>query len=360
MKTAILGATGLVGRVMLRLLADRPWADEPPLLLCSSRSAGAALPWRGGTVAARDVAQADLRGLAVALFSAGGGTSRAWAPRFAAAGAWVVDNSSAFRMDPAVPLVVPEINPALVPRLCPGANGAPGGPGRGGIIANPNCSTIQIALPLAALHDAFGLREVQVTTLQAVSGAGLKAVRELADQLPRHAGRTERLAAGDLADPDGGRPGAVMAREIAFNAVPQIGSALSDGSFEEEAKVGRELRKILDLATLSVSCTATRVPVWNGHSAAVRAVLARPVAPAAAARALAARPGLAVDPDPHGYRTPAEASGDGAVHVGRLRQDPDRGDALLFWVVADNLLKGAALNALQIADLLVGTAAPAR
>jgi aspartate-semialdehyde dehydrogenase len=354
MKTAILGATGLVGRVMLRLLADRPWADEPPLLLCSARSAGAPLPWRGGTVVARDVAQSDLRGLAVALLSAGGGTSRAWSPRFAAAGAWVVDNSSAFRMDPDVPLVVPEINPALVPRLCPGA------PGRGGIIANPNCSTIQIALPLAALHDAFGLREVQVTTLQAVSGAGLKAVRELAGQLPRHAGRPAGLAVGDLADPDAGRSGAVMAREIAFNAVPQIGPALPDGSFDEEAKVGRELRKILDLATLSVSCTATRVPVWNGHSAAVRAVLARPATPAAAARALAARPGLAVDPDPHGYRTPAEASGDGAVHVGRLRQDPDRDDALLFWVVADNLLKGAALNALQIADLLVGTAAPAR
>jgi len=354
MRTAILGATGLVGRVMLQLLESRPWADDRPLLLASARSAGTELAFRGGRLVVRDAATADLAGVRLALFSAGGAASREYGPRFAAAGAWVVDNSSAFRMDRDVPLVVPEINRELVPRLDPAA------PGRGGIIANPNCSTIQIAVPLAALHAAGGLRELQVTTLQAVSGAGRPAVEELARQLPGQAGRAARLIAGELADGADPATGGVLPRRLAGNVLPQIGAPLPDGSFEEEAKVARELRKILDLPALAVSCTATRVPVWNGHSAAVRVVLERPLSLEAARRALAAAGGVAVDPSPHGYATPAEASGDGTIRVGRLRHDPDRADALLFWVVADNLLKGAALNAVQIADLLAGAPAPAR
>ncbi|MHB8079899.1 MAG: aspartate-semialdehyde dehydrogenase [Candidatus Krumholzibacteriia bacterium] len=354
MRIAILGATGLVGRVMLRLLEARSWVDDPPLLLAGARSAGTALPFRGGRPVARDAATADLSGVRLALFSAGGAASREYGPRFAAAGAWVVDNSSAFRMDRDVPLVVPEVNRALVPRLDPDA------PGPGGIIANPNCSTIQLAVPLAALHAAAGLREVQVTTLQAVSGAGRAAVEELARQLPGQAGRAARLAAGDLVDDAAPGAAGVLPRRLAGNVLPQIGSALPDGSFEEEAKVGRELRKILDLPALAVSCTATRVPVWNGHSAAVRVVLARPLPLEAARRALTALGGVAVDPSSHGYTTPGEASGDGTIRVGRLRHDPDRAEALLFWVVADNLLKGAALNAVQIADLLAGAPAPAR
>ena len=354
MRTAILGATGLVGRVMLRLLETRPWVDDSPLLLAGVRSAGTELPFRGGRHVVRDAATADLAGIRLALFSAGGTVSREYAPRFAAVGAWVVDNSSAYRMDAAVPLVVPEVNPGLVPRLDPDA------PERGGIIANPNCSTIQIAVPLAALHAAGGLREVQVTTLQAVSGAGRLAVEELARQIPGQMTRAARLTAGDLFDDADPGAGAVLPRRIAGNVVPRIGAALPDGSFEEEAKVGRELRRILDLPSLAVSCTATRVPVWNGHSAAVRVVLARPLTLEAARRAMVASGGVEVDPSPHGYTTPAEVSGDGAIRVGRLRHDPDRAEALLFWVVADNLLKGAALNAVQIADLLAGAPAPAR
>ncbi len=354
MRTAILGATGLVGRVMLRLLETRPWVDDPPLLLAGSRPAGTELPFRGRAVAVRDAGTADLAGIRLALFSAGGAASREYAPRFAALGAWVVDNSSAYRMDEAVPLVVPEVNPGLVPRLGPGA------PAGGGLIANPNCSTIQVVVPLAALHAAGGLREVQVTTLQAVSGAGRLAVQELAGQLPGQAGRAAGLAAGELADDADPGAAAVLPRRIAGNVVPRIGAPLPDGSFEEEAKVARELRKILELPALAVSCTATRVPVWNGHSAAVRVVLARPLTLEAARRAMIAMGGVEVDPSPHGYATPAEASGDGAIRVGRLRHDPDRPEALLFWVVADNLLKGAALNAVQIADLLAGAPAPAR
>ncbi len=356
MKTAILGATGLVGRTMLALLAGRPWVDEPPLLLASARSAGRTLPFRGAELTCRDAAVTPCEGVAVALFSAGAAASREHAPRFVAAGAWVVDNSSAFRMDPAVPLVVPEVNPALVP-----AAGAAAG--AGGVIANPNCSTIQIAVALAPLQRAFGLREVQVTTLQAASGAGRRAVAELGAQAARQpSDRAERLAAGELAERggDAGDPGGVFARRLAFNAIPQIGAPLPDGSFEEEAKVGRELRKILAQPGLAVSCTATRVPVWNGHSAAVRVVLDRAATPAAARDAMAAWPGLAVDPSPHGFATPAAVSGDGTVRVGRLRRDGDRDDALLFWVVADNLLKGAALNAVQIADLIAGAAAVRR
>jgi aspartate-semialdehyde dehydrogenase len=234
-------------------------------------------------------------------------------------------------MDADVPLVVPEVNPALVAGLCHDAAG------RGGIIANPNCSTIQLAVALAPLQRAFGLREVHVTTLQAVSGAGQKGLDELA-----------------LLTADPGAPCQVFARPIAANVVPEIGPAMPDGSFEEEVKVGRELLKIFDLPQLVVTCTATRVPVACGHAAAVRVLTERHVSAEAARSVMVAWPGLAVAPGAHDYRTPREIAGDTSVHVGRLRGEPGRQDALLFWVVADNLLKGAAWNALQIADLLVG------
>ena len=356
MRTAVLGATGLVGRVMVRLLEDRAWADEPPRLLASARSAGARLPFRGRSLVCEDAAGAELGGIEIALFSAGRAASRLYAPRFAAAGAWVVDNSSAFRMDPGVPLVVPEVNPTLVPRLDRvGSGSRPSG----GIIANPNCSTIQVAHALAPLESAYRLREVQVTTMQAVSGAGRRAVEALTAELPLRAGDGDRLLAGNPVVGGAGEGGAVFPRAIAGNVIPEIGPPLPDGSFEEEAKVVRELRKILDRPELPVCCTATRVPVWNGHSAAVRVVLGRPVTPAEAAARIAAWPGLVVAAGPDGYATAAEVSGDGRTHVGRLRQDPGRDDALLMWVVADNLLKGAALNAVQIADLLVGAGSPA-
>jgi aspartate-semialdehyde dehydrogenase len=222
-------------------------------------------------------------------------------------------------------LVVPEINGALVDGM------------RAGIIANPNCSTIQVAQAVAPLERAWGLEEVHVTTFQAVSGAGQKAVAELA-----------RQNAGEVM----GAP--VFPRAIARNVIPSIGAALDDGSFEEEAKVLRELRKILGRDEgLKVTCTAVRVPVVNAHAAAVRVVCRQPVTPREAAEAMAAWPGLAVAAAPHDYATPREVDGQRNVHVGRLRQDPNDPRALLCWVVADNLLKGAAWNAVQIAARIV-------
>jgi aspartate-semialdehyde dehydrogenase len=240
----------------------------------------------------------------------------------------VVDNSSAFRMEPGVPLVVPEINGALLDD-----------PDGALLVANPNCSTIQVAMAVAPLAP-WGVRRVDVTTFQAVSGAGRRALDELRSQ------------------EQGGEPAAgVFPRTMAANVVPAIGPATADGSYEEEDKVLRELRKILGRGgDLAVSCTAVRVPVHTGHAAAVRVVCERVPDPAAAAEALAAFPGVAVAENGHGYTTPREIAGDTRVHVGRLR--PDGTGGLLMWVVADNLLKGAAWNAVQIARRLAGAAAP--
>ncbi|HOX25321.1 MAG TPA: aspartate-semialdehyde dehydrogenase [Candidatus Krumholzibacteria bacterium] len=341
MRSAILGASGLVGRTMLDLLARQSWIEMPPLLLTSARSAGQPLRFRGSELICREVAAESFASVRVALFSAGATASRRWAPVAAASGAWVVDNSSAWRREASVPLVVPEVNGRLVPRLEEGE-------AAGGIIANPNCSTIQIALPCAALDRAAGLREVHVTTMQSVSGAGQKGRDELA-------GQSAALAAGELAGAD--RPGPVFPRRIAANVIPEIGGPGDDGFFEEERKVHDELRKILARPDLAVTCTATRVPVWTGHSAAVRAVLSRPLERDEAVAVLGGFPGVTCGATPADYRTPAEVSGDARVHVGRLRHEPGRRDVLLFWVVADNLLKGAAWNAVQIAARLAGAEA---
>lgn len=328
MRIAVLGATGLVGRTMLGLLADCAWVDGLPLALASPRSAGQRLPWRGGDLVCAAVSDASFADVDLALFSAGGGPSRQWAPVAAAAGAVVIDNSSAWRQDPRIPLVVPEINGHLVDGL------------RAGIVANPNCSTIQVAQAMAPLERAWGLEEVHATTFQAVSGAGQKAVAELTRQ---NAGQAPT--------------GCVFPRPIAHNVIPAIGAAVEDGAYEEETKVGRELRKILGRDEgLKVTCTAVRVPVFNGHSAAVRVVCSRPVSPGEAAAALAAWPGVEVAPAAHDYATPREIDGRRVVHVGRLRQDPNDPRALLCWVVADNLLKGAAWNAVQIASRLAAGA----
>jgi aspartate-semialdehyde dehydrogenase len=325
MRVAVLGATGLVGRTMLRLLEDCAWVDGEPVALASARGAGTVLTWRDRGIVCREVDQDAFAGIGMALFSAGGGPSRRWAPVAAQAGAVVIDNSSAWRQEPAVPLVVPEINGGLVAGL------------RAGIIANPNCSTIQVALAVAPLERACGLAEVHVATYQAVSGGGQKAVDEL-----------RRQEAGQP-------PGDVFPRPIAHNVIPAIGGLLPDGSFEEEAKVVRELRRILGREQdLKVTCTAVRVPVLNGHAAAVRVVCRAPLDVAAARAAMAGWPGLEVAAGSHDYATPREVDGRTIVHVGRLRQDPGDDRALLCWVVADNLLKGAAWNAVQIAALVAG------
>lgn len=326
MKTAILGASGLVGRTMLSLLEKADWVEQAPRLLVSSRSAGMELTFRGESIGCEEVGANSFEGMDVALFSAGGKTSLKWGPVAAKAGCWVIDNSSAWRLDPAVPLIVPEIN----------AHHLKQGPGR--IIANPNCSTIQIAMALAPIHNLAGIREVQVTTLQAVSGGGQAAVAELREQ----------EAAGENA-----KAGTAFPRVMAGNVLPAIGARLDDGSYEEEAKVERELRKILDRRDdLAVTCTATRVPVINGHSAAVRVVCNVEVSLAEVTAALEKMPGLKVTTNPHDFATPREISGETDVYVGRLRQDPANPRAFLMWVVADNLLKGAAWNAVQIAQTL--------
>ncbi len=328
MRIAVLGASGLVGRTMVRLLETSTWLAGPPVLLTSARSVGTAIPWREGEVICQEVAPNLFDDIDVALFSAGSGPARQWGPVAAGRGAWVIDNSGAFRMEPDVPLVVPEINGSLVD----------GGGDQGGIIANPNCSTIQVAMALAPLERLAGLAEVQVTTLQAVSGAGLQAVTEL-----------KRQNADRSADPDT----TVFPRPMAGNVIPAIGPPLGDGSFEEEAKVERDLRKILGRGDdLAVTCTAIRVPVIDGHSAAVRVVLQRDADLPAILAALAAWPGLEVAADPHDYLTPREMAGRTEVHAGRVRRDPNHSRAVLLWVVADNLLKGAAWNAVQIAARL--------
>jgi aspartate-semialdehyde dehydrogenase len=330
MRIAVLGATGLVGRTMVDLLERCAWVGTPPVVLASSRSAGQRLVWRGDELVCRAVSAEAFEGVSLALFSAGGGPSREWAPLAAAAGAVVIDNSSAWRQDPEIPLVVPEINGGLVDGL------------RAGIVANPNCSTIQVAQAVAPLERVWGLDEVHVTTFQAVSGAGQKAVDELA-----------RQNAGEA--PAGG----VFPRPIARNVIPAIGAGGSDGWYEEETKVTRELRKILGRDDhLRVTCTAVRVPVVNGHAAAVRVVCSRPVTPTEAAAALSAWPGVEVAAGPLDFATPREIDGRTVVHVGRLRQDPGDPRSLLCWVVADNLLKGAAWNAVQIASRVVEGRAP--
>ncbi|PID79527.1 aspartate-semialdehyde dehydrogenase [bacterium DOLZORAL124_64_63] len=332
MRICILGASGLVGRAMLSLLETQPWLTADPVLLTSARSAGQEISFRGRALVCREVGPDSFDGLQLALFSAGGGTSLRWAPVARDAGCLVVDNSSAWRMDPDSPLVVPEINGHLVGR----------GPG---IIANPNCSTIQIVMAVAPLDAAFGVRECHVTTLQAVSGAGQAAVQELERQSRQY--------------PDHG-PGDVFPRPMAFNALPAIGRQTGDGAYEEESKVLHEMRRILARGEdLHVTCTATRVPVMTGHSAAVRLVCEKPVDPREAAWVLAAFPGLVVTTDPYDYHTAREAAGTNEVYVGRIRRDPGTARGLLLWVVADNLRKGAAWNAVQIAQTAAAAASGA-
>ncbi len=334
MKVGILGASGLVGRTMLEVLAVRSWVDEDPLLLVSGRSAGTKLSFRGRELVCVETDAQSLAGLDVLLCSAGREAAGQWAPVAAGAGALVVDNSSRFRLDEGVPLVVPEVNPPAAGRC---------GPGKGTLIANPNCSTIQIAVFAGALARAFGLRELHAVTLQAVSGAGQNALAQWEKE---------------KRDPDAAG-GGVFPRRIAGNVLPAIGPALPAGDFEEEAKVRRELRRILPgCRDLPVTCTAVRVPVHTGHSVAVRCVLEGPVDMSRVRGVLDGQAGLVLASDPHAYATPLEVAGTPLVHVGRLRAGPDQPRALLAWVVADNLLKGAAWNAVQIVERCLGLGGP--
>jgi len=332
-RVAVVGATGAVGRIMLEVLAARGFAASEIVPFASERSAGRELDGAGVVVALRED---TIAGFDLALFSAGGGTSREWSPRFAAAGAVVVDNSSAWRMDPQVPLVVSEVNPDALERI-----------GRG-IVANPNCTTMVIMLPLKALHDAFGLREIVATSYQAAGGAGQKGMDELAAQVPLvHDARAQLVSGGAAAIAE--IEHSIHAAPLAYNIVPWLGSPAGDGYSDEEMKLVNESRKILDLPGLRVSPTCVRVPVMVGHCVEVRATFERPPELAQARAALEAFPGVVLDELP----TPVHYAGRDEVAVGRVR--PDLGDphSLNMFVVGDNLLKGAALNSIQIAELLV-------
>jgi aspartate-semialdehyde dehydrogenase len=338
MRVGVFGATGQVGGVMRTLLAERAFPLSEVRFFASSRSAGTTLPWAGGEVVVEDTDTADFSGLDLALFSNGKAASRANAPRVVEAGAVVIDNSSAWRMDPDVPLVVAEVNPsdALRPPK--------------GIIANPNCTTMAAMPVLAPLDRAAGLVRLQVATYQAVSGSGGAGVAELDRQVRAVADRASALAfdgrAIELPEPQ------VYARPIAYNVVPLAGSIVDDGWLEtdEEQKLRNESRKILHLPDLRVAGTCVRVPVFTGHSLVVHAEFARALSPEQATALLRAAPGVALADIP----TPLDAAGRDPSFVGRIRVDQSapEGKGLVMFISNDNLRKGAALNAVQIAEVV--------
>lgn len=334
---AIVGATGAVGVEMIQCLERRGFPVGQLTLLASSRSAGKKLKFKGADVTIRELTPGCFEGVDIALFSAGGGISREFAPHAVKAGAVVVDNSSAFRMDPDVPLVVPEINGADARQ-------------HKGIIANPNCSTAITLMALHPLHKAFGVIRVFASTYQAVSGTGAQAIEELAAQSRQWA--AEKTGAWD--DARISTPPSVYPYQIAFNVLPQVDSFLPDGYTKEEMKMENEGRKIMHLPGFRASVTCVRVPVFRAHSIAISAEFERPATVEAARAALRGAPGLDVidNPEASEYPLPLTVAGRDNCAVGRIRKDCAFDNGLAFWVVGDQLLKGAALNAVQIAELL--------
>jgi aspartate-semialdehyde dehydrogenase len=339
MRVGVFGATGQVGGVMRTLLAERTFPLDDIRFFASARSAGTTLPWAGSTVTVEDSATADLSGLDLALFSNGKSASLELAPRVAAAGAIVVDNSSAWRMHPDVPLVVSEVNAADL-------DSTPKG-----IVANPNCTTMAAMPVLAPLHREAGLTRLRVASYQAVSGSGGKGVAELDEQVRKVADVAAGLAF-DGRSVEMPTPHAYV-KPIAFNVLPMAGSIVDDGSGEtdEEQKLRNESRKILHAPDLAVAATCVRVPVFTGHSLAIHAEFARPISPERATELLRAAEGVELCDVP----TPLDAAGRDPSLVGRIRVDPtvDGGRGLSLFVVGDNLRKGAALNAVQIAEALL-------
>jgi aspartate-semialdehyde dehydrogenase len=327
-RVAVVGATGAVGRAMRSILEERNFPVKELVALATAKSAGTRLEYRGEDVTCKELTPDSFKGIDLALFSAGGGTSLKFAPYAKEAGCVVVDNSSAWRMEPDVPLVVPEVNPDDVDW-------------HKGIIANPNCSTIQMVVVLKPLHDAAQIKRVVVSTYQAVSGTGAKAINELLKQTPQ-------VMAGEAVEP------LVYPYQIAFNCLPQIDVFLEDGYTKEERKMVEETMKIMGDPSIAVTATCVRVPVQNGHSESVNLQFARPLSVERARELLAAAPGVKLVDDPANkvYPMPIDASGQDDTYVGRIRLDPTAENALNLWVVADNLRKGAALNAVQIAELL--------
>ncbi|MCW2621868.1 MAG: asd [Frankiales bacterium] len=333
-RVGIVGATGQVGVVMRRLLAERAFPADQVRFFASARSAGTTLPWQGGEVTVEDATTADPTGLDIVLFSAGATTSRALAEKYAAAGALVIDNSSAWRSHPDVPLVVSEVNPEALADA------------RLGIVANPNCTTMAAMPVLKVLHDEAGLNRMIASTYQAVSGSGVAGVEELDSQVKAVVDKAAELthdgSAVTFPDP------VKYVRPIAFNVIPFAGSLVDDGSFEtdEEQKLRNESRKILGIPELRVSGTCVRVPVFAGHSLSLLVEFDRPLSVARATALLAAAPGVELSDVPN----PLQAAGQDPSYVGRLRQDGP--NALALFVSNDNLRKGAALNTVQIAEIV--------
>ena len=328
LRLAVVGATGAVGPEVLSILAQRGFPAAEVVPFASARSAGRRVPFAGGELEVRELTDDSLAGFDLALFSAGGGTSKRYAPEAVRRGCVVVDKSSAFRMHPDVPLVVPEVNGASAQA-------------HRGIVANPNCSTIQLVMALKPLHDAARIRHLTISTYQAVSGTGSRAVEELREQ-------SQAVLEGRAARPR------VYPHQIAFNALPHCDGFEGDETLEE-TKLVRETHKILEDDAIGISATCVRVPVWRSHSEAVWVETEREVSPDEVRGLLQRMPGVRVvdDPASAGYPMPSEAAGGDDVLVGRIRRDASRPNGLAMWVVADNLRKGAALNGVQIAELLV-------
>jgi len=326
---AVVGATGAVGQEMLRVLAERAFPVRELRVLASARSAGKPVEFKGREYIVQELTETSFNGVQIALFSAGGKISEQFCPIAVRAGAICIDNTNAFRMDPAVPLVVPEVNPHAI------------GTHRG-IIANPNCSTIQMVVVLKPLHDAARIRRVIVSTYQATSGAGKKAMDELFHQ-------TADLIAGKEITPK------AFPHRIAFNVIPQIDVFLENGYTKEEMKMVNETKKILEDDTIRVSATTVRVPVFFGHSESVNIETERKLTAAEARDLLAKAPGVKVVDDPANrrYPMPIEAAGQDDTLVGRIREDVSLENGLNLWIAADNIRKGAATNAVQIAEILV-------
>jgi aspartate-semialdehyde dehydrogenase len=338
LRVGVVGATGQVGGVMRQILAERNFPISELRFFASARSAGSTLPWGDGEITVEDAAVADVRGLDVALFSAGATTSRVQAPRFAEAGVVVIDNSSAFRRDPDVPLIVSEVNPHALAEM------------RKGIIANPNCTTMAAMPVLAPLHREAQLTRIVASTYQAVSGSGLAGVEELDTQVRAVVDKAAELthdgAAVTFPEP------VKYVRPIAFNVLPMAGSLVDDGTYEtdEEQKLRNESRKILEIPELLVSGTCVRVPVFTGHSLSLNVEFARPLPVERATELLTGAPGVELSAVPN----PLQAAGQDPSYVGRIRQDPGvpDGRGLALFVSNDNLRKGAALNTVQIAELV--------
>ena len=329
LKVAVVGATGAVGNLMVKVLEERSFPVGELTLLASARSLGKTLPFKGTELPVQELREDSFASIQVALFSAGGSVSKKFAPLAAAAGCVVIDNSSAFRMDPTVPLIVPEVNPDAV---APHPN----------IIANPNCSTIQMVVALKPIYDAAGIKRIVVTTFQAVSGTGKRAIEELRQQI-------SDVVQGREVQRE------IYPHQIAFNCFPHIGAFLENGYTEEEMKMVNETQKIFGDPEIAVCATTVRVPVYFGHSESVNIETKTPIAVDRVRALLEKAPGVRVVDEvaKARYPIPLEAEGTDETLVGRIRQDLSVANGLVMWVVADNIRKGAATNAVQIAELLL-------